>query len=186
MTLVMFLEEPSMKNFLEGLLPRLAPDVRAILIPHAGKQDLERSLVKKLKAWRDPTARFFVLRDQDAADCKVVKAQLAELCARAGKPETVVRIVCRALESWYLADLEAVDKAYGTRLAKQQQTKKLRDPDRLHSPDRELETLVPRFSKGAGGRALGPLVDLDNERSPSFFHFVSAVRAAVREESGDA
>lgn len=177
MTLVFLLEESSMKAFLEGLLPRLLPpDVAHRLIPHEGKADLERSIPRKLRAWQDPAARFVVVRDQDSGNCVAVKARLSALCAQAGRPDTVVRIACRELEAWYLADLRAVDAAYGTRLARRQEKRKYRAPDTLGTPSKELRALVPTFGKVDGGRRLGPLVDLDNVRSPSFAHFVRAVR----------
>jgi hypothetical protein len=182
-TLVFLLEEPSMKSVLEGLVPRVAPGRPFILVAHNGKQDLEKSIARKLRAWRDPSAIFIVVRDQDAADCLEVKRRLLSLCAAGGREDVVVRVVCRALESWFLGDLAAVDAAFGTHLAGRQMQRKYRDPDRLHAPHRELETLVPDFTKGAGARALGPLVDLDNERSSSFRCFVTTLRAFALESS---
>lgn len=66
-----------------------------------GKQDLEKQLVKRLRGWRSPDTKFVVMRDQDAADCHDVKARLVELCRQAGKPETLVRVACRELESFF-------------------------------------------------------------------------------------
>lgn len=61
MMLVFMLEEPSMKAFLQGLLPRiLPPHVGFKLIPHEGKSDLEKSLKIKLRGWRTPETRFIV------------------------------------------------------------------------------------------------------------------------------
>ena len=171
-----------MKNFLEGLLARVLPEHVWTLIPHNGKNDLEKSIVRKLRAWREPNARFLILRDQDEADCRAVKARLVELCDEAGRSDVVVRVVCRALESWFLADLAAVDQAFGTALASRQAQRKFRDPDQLHAPDRELTKLVPGFTKGAGARALGPIVDLNNERSASFRCFMETLRR-LRETS---
>lgn len=177
MTLVFLLEELSMKVFLEGLLPRVLPeDVHFILISHEGKSDLEKSIPRKLKAWRDKNARFVIVRDQDSDDCKTLKAHLLDLCAPAKHASVLVRIVCRELESWYLADLQALDAAYGTALAPQQSKRRFRDPDQLTSPSRELERLVPGFGKVSGGRLLGPRVNVSNRRSPSFATFMEGVR----------
>ena len=52
--IVFLLEEYSMKVLLEGLLPRLFPELPFLCIPHQGKQDLEKSIPRKLRAWREP------------------------------------------------------------------------------------------------------------------------------------
>jgi hypothetical protein len=48
---VFLLEEYSAKILLEGLLPRFFPDLSFLCIPHEGKQDLEKSFPRKLRAW---------------------------------------------------------------------------------------------------------------------------------------
>lgn len=50
MTIVFLLEEPSMKVALEGLLPRILPGENFRLIAHEGKQDLAKSIPRKLRA----------------------------------------------------------------------------------------------------------------------------------------
>ena len=53
--LVFLLEEESMKALLEILLPQiLPPEVCFLCIPHEGKQDLEKSIPRKLRAWQTP------------------------------------------------------------------------------------------------------------------------------------
>jgi hypothetical protein len=80
MSRIVFLtEEYSMKVLLDGLLPRLAPGLRFLCVPHEGKQDLEKSIPKKLRAWREPGVRFVVLRDNDGGDCRGLKDRLAAL-----------------------------------------------------------------------------------------------------------
>ena len=54
--IVFLLEEFSMEGFLEVLLPRFFPDLSFQCVPHEGKQDLEKSIPRKLRAWRDPDA----------------------------------------------------------------------------------------------------------------------------------
>ena len=85
--LVFLLEEESAKAMLLGLLPRvLDPQVQPRLMVFEGKQDLEKQMVKRMRGYVNPHARFIVLRDQDSTpDCKVVKAKLLELCAQAGR-----------------------------------------------------------------------------------------------------
>lgn len=170
-----------MKAALEGVLPRVLPEEVAVqLIPHQGISDLERSIPIKLRGWRDadPDVRFIVVRDQENhPDCRALKARIVGLCTEAGRPDTLVRIVCHALESWFLADLVAVGIAFGTpRLARQQNRNPQRTPDNIVSPVQVLKTLVPAFQKSTGARAIGPHLDLDNTRSPSFRAFIDGVR----------
>ena len=79
--LVFFLEEPSARDFLEGILPRVLP---AHVTPHflvfEGKQDLEKQLVWRMKRWLRPNSRFVVMRDQDSGDCRAIKSRLLSLC----------------------------------------------------------------------------------------------------------
>ena len=52
MKLIFFLEESSMKELLDGILPRILPNgITFKTIPHEGKSDLEHSLPIKLRAW---------------------------------------------------------------------------------------------------------------------------------------
>ena len=176
--LVFMLEEPSMKAFLESLLPRLLPgSTNFTLIPHEGKSDLEASLPRKLKAWRRPEAKFVVVRDQDAADCKAVKARLLGIVEAAGHDATVVRIACRELEAWILGDLEAVARAFDKpQIAHLATKQKYRNPDRLGSPSGELRNLLGKYSKIAGARSVGSHIDIGRNCSKSFQVFVAAVQ----------
>lgn len=179
MKLVFLLEEESMRNALEGVLPRILPrEVEYHLIPHEGIGDLERSIPNKLRNWRGPDVRFVVVRDQERhPDCKVIKAKLVETCKVAGRPDTLVRIVCRALEAWYLADLRAVEQGFGaTGLAAHQLREAYRSPDDTITPQEILKRVVPSYQKLTGARAIGPHLDLENTRSPSFRAFVDGVR----------
>ena len=110
-TIVFFLEEPSAKEMLQGVLHRILPD--EILIRYVvfqGKQDLEKNLKIKLRAWTLPNCSFVVMRDQDSGDCKEIKEKLANICEKAGRKGVLIRIACHELESFYLGDLAAVEK----------------------------------------------------------------------------
>jgi hypothetical protein len=109
---VFFLEEEFAKALLEQIFPLLIPagsHVHPRFIVFEGKQDLEKQLPKKLRGYLNPRARFIVMRDQDQTDCRRTKRSLKTLCARAGRPETTVRIACRELEAFYIGDLQAVE-----------------------------------------------------------------------------
>jgi hypothetical protein len=179
--LVFLLEEPSAKAMLESLLPRmLCEEIKFRCIPFEGKQDLERQMMRKIRAYRNDQARFIVLRDQDShPDCTVVKRKLLDLCDASGKAaQCLVRIACRELETIYLADLQAVEVALEINgIARHQQNKKFRAPDGLGSPSRELKVLTSNcYEKVAGSRAIGKYLMLDNDRSPSFRNLITAIR----------
>ena len=62
MKLVFLLEERSMQAALEGILPRLIPGVEFLCIPHEGKQDLEKSIPRKLRGWKDYKGTVFFVK----------------------------------------------------------------------------------------------------------------------------
>lgn len=185
-TLVFFLEEPSAKEMLIGVLPKILPEhVVPRFIVFEGKQDLEKQLVRKLRLWKQPDSRFIVLRDQDAGDCRKIKENLVEKCREAGRPDAIVRIACHELESFYLGDLQAVEKGLDTSgLAKRQNQRKFRQPDNLPNPARELKALTnKRYQKLLGSRAIGNHLDLNNNRSHSFNLFMHAIRETTSSSS---
>jgi hypothetical protein len=184
--LVFLLEEESSKSMLKGLLPRvLDPQIHSRMIVFEGKQDLERQMVKRLRGYTNPCARFIVLRDQDSTpDCQVVKAKLLGLCAQAGRQGvSLVRIACRELESFYLADLQAVEEALGlTGLVRHQNNARFRTADRVENPYLALAKLTQgAYQKVNGSRLLGPHLDLTNDRSASFKNLVAGVRRLEKE-----
>ncbi len=179
--IVFFLEEPSAREMLKGFLPRLLPDGLSVkYIVFEGKRDLEKRLPIRLRAWRTPHARFVVLRDKDSEDCVRLKKRLVELCTASGKKETLVRIACHELESWYLGDLAAVASAVGPdRIARLQGTRKFRAPDQLANPSEELKKIAPTYQKVAGSRAIGPQLSLEINSSTSFQFFVSGLHRLI-------
>ena len=176
--LVIFLEEPSAAALIEGLLPRLLPpgtSHRCVIFE--GKQDLEAQLVRRMRGYRVPDARFVVLRDQDSGDCRKIKAGLVAKCRQAARPEFLVRIACHEIESWYLADLAAVELALGLRgVARLQRRRQYAHPDSYPGAASTLKRVAPRYQKVGGSRAIGPHLDLANTRSPSFRVFVWGLR----------
>lgn len=184
--LVFLLEEESAKAMLEGLLPRiLNPEIKPRLLAFEGKQDLEKQMVRKMRSYINPHARFIVMRDQDATpDCRVVKETLLARCAEAGRQNiALVRIACRELESFYLADLAAVETGLGMNgLAKQQGIAKFRNPDIMQNPSKELIALTRhRYQKVSGSRILGQHLDFGNERSSSFKNLITGIKRMEQE-----
>jgi hypothetical protein len=180
--IVFLLEEPSAKEMIEGILPKiiLEADIVIRYIIFEGKQDLEKQITRKLQGYNNPQARFIILRDQDSGDCQVVKTNLQQKCKEANKFQFIIRIACRELESWYLADLEAVEKAFNkTNLSRLQNKHKFRNPDNLQSPSKELKSLVPEYQKISGSRMIAPYLNIENTRSLSFYHFISAIKKII-------
>lgn len=168
--LIFFLEEPSAEDFLRGLLPSILP---TCITPHfivfEGKQDLEKQLTRRIRGWLRPNSCFIVMRDQDSGDCKVIKNRLAALCAEAGKPEAIIRIACRELESFFVGDWQAIADAFEKpALAAHARTAKYRTPDDLGSPSVEIKRIIPDYQKRDGARRITPHLRPERNRSNSF------------------
>lgn len=184
-SLVFLLEEPSAKKTLQGVLPNILQEtVDVKYLVFEGKQDLEKRMARTLRAWQQPDARFIVLRDQDCGDCKMIKAVLLERCREAGREhESMVRIACRELESWFVGDWASVGKAFDLpKLAKLQEKAKYRNPDILQNPVSELRKHIPEYQKCGGAERIGPYLCLANNVSPSFIAFVAAVKRAMADD----
>ncbi len=179
--IIFLLEEPSMKALLETLLPRAFPGWVAgqqfLCVPHEGKSDLDRSVPRKLSAWRIPGDRFVIVRDNDNANCVDLKQRLAAMCATHGRPETLIRLVCQELEAWYLGDLKALAEAFDTPKADTPALRKrFADPDGWQKPSVEVRRLVPAFQKGSGARQMGQHLSIEGNASASFRVFMSGVQ----------
>lgn len=172
--LVFLLEEPSARDALEIWLPRWVPgcasgEIHAHFLVFEGKQDLERRMTRRLQHWLLPESRFIVMRDQDSGDCLTVKADLRTRCEQAGRPDAIVRIACRELESFFVGDWAAVAQAVGKpALARLGQSATYRQPDRLESPSAELRRHLPGYQKREGARRIAPHIDPARNRSRSF------------------
>jgi len=177
---VFLVEEKSMKEVLARVLPKaLDQDTHYLVITHEGKSDLDRSIVFKLRAF--PRAdKFVILRDQDSADCTVLKANIQKLCRDAGRPDALVRIVCHELESWFLGDLLAVENAFKeSGVASRQNQKRFRAPDLLPNATQILKNIAPKYQKISGSRAIAEYMSLENNRSHSFNVFLEGLKRLV-------
>jgi hypothetical protein len=188
LNLVCLLEEPSAKKMLEVVLKKLLPDSVVVrYIVFEGKQDLEKHLEVKLRAWLAPNSCFLVLRDQDSGDCIKIKNNLMEKVYNSGKAQnTIVRIACRELESFYLGDLEAVEKGLALKnLAKQQNNKKFRAPDELENASEILRKLSgSTYQKIQGSHAIAPFLKLDgSNRSSSFNVLISGIKKIIERQN---
>lgn len=164
---------------LRNLLPNLFPDFREfehwLIIHHQGKSDLERSYPRKMREWREPGVRFIILRDNDGADCLVLKHRLVSKVPNHA-PEYLVRIVCQELESWFLGDLAAVTAAYPA-AARHQQFKSLTksDPDQLTNAADLIKQLTGTQAKIGRAGEIAKQMQSANNRSASFHVFVNGL-----------
>jgi hypothetical protein len=176
--IVFLLEEMSAEAMLEGLLPRILPSgLPYRFIVFEGKQDLEKQLVRRIRGYLNPNAYFVILRDKDAEDCRALKRKLMQKCCETKKSNILVRIACHELESWYLADLSAVEHGLGvTGIARLQNKHLYRAPDNYPSPYNTLKRIASFYQKVGGSREIGHHLDPDNKRSKSFAVFIEGLR----------
>lgn len=176
---VFLLEEKSMQVLLDGLLPRVFPTLEFLCIPHEGKQDLEKSIPRKLRAWREPGVRFVIVRDNDNGDCVRTKERLVSLCRDAGRA-ALVRIACQELEAWYLGDPDALARAFDDeRLRELSRRERFRDPDTVVGPAEALLQLAPGFQKVSGARLMAEHLTENVNRSRSFQVFFEGLRRLI-------
>lgn len=182
---IFLLEEPSMKILLDGLLPRLflgwVEGLHFQCIAHEGKSDLDRSIPRKLSAWRIPGDRFVIVRDNDNADCMHLKTHLQTVCHAHGRPDTLIRLVCQELESWYVGDLEAMAQAFGdAKLNSPALRKRFSAPDTWQKPSVEMQRMVPSFQKRSGARLMADGLQESRNLSKSFQVFITGVRGVAQ------
>ncbi len=169
-----------MKALLDGLLPRFYPGLKFMCIPHEGNQDLEKSIPRKLKGFREEGVRFLVIRDNDGGDCGRLKKKLVSLCKAGGRPKTVVRIACQELEAWYLGDPDALAEAFKNESLRKLKAKpRYREPDTVTNPSAEVERHIPEFQKISGARRMAEHLSRERNTSRSFHVFLEAIDRLV-------
>ncbi len=185
--IVLLVEDQSMRVLLDRLLPRLFPGLSFLCVKHEGKSDLEKSIPRKLRAWRERGARFVVLRDTDGADCRELKRSLVKLCRAGGRDDTVVRLACQELEAWYLGDPQAVADAFAQPSVRDLGNRaRYRDPDTVQQPAKAIADLVPTFQKVSGARAMAMHLTAGRNSSRSFQVFFDGIRRLAESMSSDA
>lgn len=189
--LEIMVEERSIAEVLQVILPKVLPSGWALgencfVRPHEGKQDLQQSIPRKIRvaSKKDITTGFIILQDQDNNDCRELKAQLINLCQDAQKGNTYVpykvRIVCHELESWYLGDMDAIEKVFPRfHAVNYKNKKKFRQPDDCQNPKQELKKIVGDYSQIATAREIAKYMNIDDNSSKSFHCFISCVGQMV-------
>jgi uncharacterized protein YktA (UPF0223 family) len=176
--IVFLLEELSAKEVLSVLLPQIIPVEKIIFqcLPHEGKSDLQKSIPIKIRAWNDPDVHFVVLHDKDSADCVTLKNELCKLVKNDNHPDTLVRIVCSELESWFLGDLSAVEKAFAVDLSKKKNRTIYQNPDAISNAKEELKRLAPAYQQISGAQNISKYMNIGKNKSKSFQVFISGVK----------
>jgi hypothetical protein len=176
-------EEPSMKEFLGVLLPKVIQkpwvlNENYFIRSFEGKNDLQKNIPSKVKYLSNRNHEkvgLVVMQDQDSADCKILKQKLIDLCEKNGKCSKLVRIVCRELEAWYIGDFEAVHKAYQNFKYQNYINKaKFRFPDNCNAYD-ELRKILPEFQKVGGAKKIAPFINIEINKSESFQQTISGL-----------
>jgi hypothetical protein len=194
--LEVLVEEPSMRQLLEVLLPTLLSGSTFDVRQFSGKSDILAKLPSRLQgysSWID--TRVLVLLDRDDEDCIALKLRLNEIVANSSlglasvgsdtRGEVMNRIVIEELESWYFGDVEAICNAYPRVPATLGQKAAFRDPDAIKGGTWEaLERVLQASGYHRGGlRKIGAAADIakhmdvDRNTSRSFQHFRDGVRA---------
>lgn len=176
-------EEPSMERFLKGLLPGILPDgyrvdENCFIRTHEGKQDLQKEIPRKVKAYKKskPSRKIIVIHDQDSNDCRELKNKLIKLIATAADIPFLVRIACKELEAFYLGDMQAIEKVYPKFKAKRHANKaKFRNPDKCNAFD-EIRKIVPEFQKNRASNEIVKHIDIEGNKSPSFRSLVTGIQ----------
>ena len=178
--IIFLLEEPSMQEFLDNLLPRLFPTLSFHCVPHEGKDDLDGSISATLRDWQEPGVKFVIVRDNDDGDCYRLKERLRELCRHGHRDDTLIRIVCQELEAWYLGDPDALADAFcDEKLRRIKNQPRYRNPDSIVKPSTFIKWRIPSFGKRSGARAMAQLISRDRNRSHSFAVFLDGVEKLV-------
>lgn len=183
-TVEILVEEPSMENVLDIILPQILPEgyelgVNCFVRPHQGKSDLKKSIPIKVNAYQyfPQTVRLIVIQDEDSNDCMILKQNLIDLIQTQNLYQPyLVRIACKELENWYLGDMQAIEAVYPTfKAEKNQRKKKYRNPDSIFGAD-DLERQIKDFAKGFASKNIPKQMDINSNKSSSFNHLISGVQ----------
>lgn len=174
-----------MAVFLDGLLPRVFPELNFLCSEYEGKHDLTSSIPSMLRGWRTPGDCFVIVQDNDRQDCQKLKDALRKRCAQGQREDTLIRIVCQELEAWYWGALPTLAEVCGEpQVLKLANKKQFRNPDEIPHPYREIKRRVSAFQKIAGARLMAQHMNPDENRSTSFRVFMRGI-AALAERMAD-
>ena len=184
----LYVEEPSARRALEGLLPRfLCHDDTFHVNTFRSKGDLLQKMPDRLRGystWLPSDWRIVILVDQDSDDCKRLKRRIMQAANNAKISDRVlVRIVVEELEAWWFGDIPALRTIYPRVPSGLAAKARYRDPDAItggtwEALDRELRKAGYRqgLNKGYLSEAIVPHLDINANRSRSFQVFRDGIR----------
>jgi hypothetical protein len=180
--LVFLLEEQSMKEVLAVILPKILPMTFTFqCVHHNGKSALRKSIPIKTKGWRKPDVQFVIVHDKNSSDCKKLKEELYNLIDSTRRVNSLIRIVCTELESWFLGDLNAIEKGYHINLSAHKTKAIFREPDIISNAKQALKKLVPAYQPISGSNAIAQFMDITKNNSHSFNVFISGIKKLIQE-----
>ena len=175
-------EESSIQPVFEKLAPQLnLSGARIRVIPHQGFSDLEKSLPRKLKAWRNPHARFLIIRDNDSGDCVEHKQHLQKIVRDSGREgQSIVRIICQELEAWFLGDRQALHDA-GILEVNVNHASIRGDVDQIVKPSQKLDRLIVQgYEKRVGAHTVSSHMRVSRNTSRSFQNTMEALEKLAK------
>jgi len=182
-------EEPSMAEALQLLLPSILATTTFAVYRHRCKDELLSNLLGRLRgyaSWLPKNWRILVIVDRDDDDCKKLKKQLESIAEaagletrtrRVGAPYAVInRLAIEELEAWYFGDWEAVRAEYPRVSATVPARAAYRDPDAIKGGTWEaFEREMNRAGYCRGGlrkieaaRSIAPHMEAARNTSRSF------------------
>ena len=187
-----FVEEPSAREALVQLLPKILPSEHTFEV-HAfrDKQELLREMPKRLQAyakWLPSDWRIVVLVDEDREDCRALKRRLVEAAEAAHLADRVLcRIVVEELEAWFFGDVDALRAVYPRLPSTLHRRRAYRDPDAIAGGTWEaLHRLLLAHGYAAGlvkteaAKRIARHMDPDRNRSHSFQVFRRGLERLVQ------
>jgi Domain of unknown function (DUF4276) len=179
--IVILVEEKSSAIVIQELVNRLNLASRVRILKHDGLGDLQNSIPRKFAAEPSTETRFIILCDSDGQDCIKRKELLRNLVPKAMRPRTTIRIACEELEAWYLAQPNALARA-GVLKKRIPNKFQSNNPDNIRQPKEHLRRLAHDLGQIAMARKIGPHLNCDDRRSKSYFHFLSALHNAAKQQ----
>ncbi len=155
--LEILVEEPSAEEFLNIIIPKIAPSLEFHIYPSQGKGDLLRNLPSRLRAYRrylPDDWRILILIDSDGGDCAALKNRLENIASASGlrtksqspkKYHVINRIVVQELESWYFGDWNAVSAAYPRVNRDHCRKAAIRIPDAIDKTWETFEAILKKY-----------------------------------------
>jgi len=167
-------------EMLKGIIPRLTGlgNDRIQIYDMRGKPKLLARVGDLLEGFTTLEDVFLVMCDKDSGDCEVLKKQIQRAVGKHKAERTRVRIACHELESFYLGDLQAVERALGLPNLSEMQDRYATPDSCFLKPESELVLLSQnRYRKTDGSRSIAQFLSLEGDnKSHSFNVLVDAIK----------